>query len=303
MSILKRIKKHPQVTRVRRYLVYITAVGFCQLVRHLPWNRTISWGRCLGRFAFHRVRYGRKLTLDNLNRVFGYEMTDREIMQIAEKVYENMGITALEFPKMSLISDREFFRTVDYDEGDIRYIRSLLEKKKGVIFASAHMGNWEMLAGFGGRLGFAMSILYKPSTNPYLNRIWFGLRKRNRLIDITRDLSLVTKRLRENEVVCILFDENARSRGIKLPFLGHPASTYKGPAFFALRTGCPIVCAYFIRQASGKHRLIIERIIEPARTGNLEEDIITVMTEMNRSLEKMIRRYPDQWNWIYKRWS
>lgn len=301
--MLKKIKKNKYVAGVRRYLLYLILLVFCVVVKTLPWRMIVSMGRSLGRFAFRHVRYGRRLTIDNLTRVFGDEKTPGEILKIAEKVYENMGITALEFPKMSLMSDREFFRTVDYDEGDIRYLRSLLEKKRGAIFASAHMGNWEMLAGFGGRLGFTMSILYKPSTNPYLNRIWFSLRKRNRLIDITRNLPLVTKRLRENEVVCILFDENARSRGIKLPFLGHPASTYKGPAFFALRTGCPIVCAYFIRQASGKHRLIVERTIEPVRTGNLEEDIITVMTEMNRSLEKMIRKYPEQWNWIYKRWS
>jgi len=303
MSLFKRIKKKPRVTRIRRYLVYLAALGFLSLARHLSWEQIVSWGRRLGRLGFRRVKYGRKLTLDNLTRVFGDELTEAEILVIAEKVYQNMAVTALEFSRMSLMSDREFFQVVDYDEGDIRHLWSLLEKKKGVIFASAHMGNWEMLAGLGGRLGFKMSILFKPSTNPYLNRIWFNLRSRNRLIDITKNLSLVTKRLRDNEVVCILFDENARGRGIELPFLGYPASTYKGPAFFAIRTGSPIACVYFIRQANGKHRLIIERTIEPVRTGNLEEDIITVMMEMNRSLEEMIRRYPDQWNWVYKRWS
>ena len=303
MSLFKRIKKHPRVTRIRRYLVYLAALGFLSLARHLSWEQIVSWGRRLGRFGFRRVKYGRKLTLDNLTRVFGDELTETEILAIAEKVYQNMAITALEFPGMSSMSDSEFFRLIDFDEEDIRHLWSLLEKKKGMIFASAHMGNWEMLAGLGGRLGFKMSILFKPSTNPYLNRIWFGLRSRNRLIDITKNLSLVTKRLRDNEVVCILFDENARSRGVKIPFFGRPASTYRGPAYFALRTRTPIACAYFIRQEDGRHRLIVERVIEPERTGDLEKNIITVMTEMNRSLEKMIREYPDQWNWVYKRWS
>jgi len=303
MSLLKRIKKNHHVTRIRRYLVYLAALGFLALARRLSWEQIVSWGRGLGRFGFRRVKYGRKLTLDNLTRVFGDELTEADILVIAEKVYQNMAVTALEFPGMSSMSDSDFFRLVDYDEEDIRHLWSLLDKKKGVIFASAHMGNWEMLAGLGGRLGFKMSILFKPSTNPYLNRIWFGLRSRNRLIDITKNLALVSKRLRANEVICILFDENARSRGVKIPFFGRPASTYRGPAYFALRTRTPIACAYFIRLEDGRHRLIVERIIEPERTGDLEKDIITVMTEMNRSLEQIIRKYPDQWNWVYKRWS
>lgn len=303
MSLLKRIKKNPQVTRVRRYLVYLVALGFLSLARQLSWDQIVSWGRRLGRFGFRRVKYGRKLTLDNLTRVFGDELNEAEILDIAEKVYQNMAITALEFPVMSSMSDSAFFRLVDYKEEDIQSFRDLLKRKRGIIFASGHMGNWEMLAGLGGRLGFKMSILFKPSTNPYLNRIWAGLRSRNRLIDITENLSLVVKRLRANEAICILFDENARSRGVKVPFFGRPASTYRGPAYFALRTRTPIVCAYFIRLEDGRHRLIIERIIEPERTGELEKDIISVMTEMNRSLENMIKEYPDQWNWVYKRWS
>ena len=141
MSLFKRIKKHPRVTRIRRYLVYLAALGFLSLARYLSWEQIVSWGRKLGRFGFRRVKYGRKLTLDNLTRVFGEELTEAEILGIAEKVYQNMAVTALEFPRMSSMSDREFLRLVDYDEGDIQHLWSLLDKKKGVIFAKAATGN------------------------------------------------------------------------------------------------------------------------------------------------------------------
>ncbi|MCK5655223.1 MAG: hypothetical protein KAI03_02875, partial [Candidatus Aureabacteria bacterium] len=303
MNFLRKIKKNKSITSLRRYIVYVISVFFLFTVKHLPWKLVVCLGRSLGKFAFHIVKYTRKRTLDNLTKVFGQEKTDREIFQIAKNVYKNIGITALEFPKMSSMTDKEFFSTVDYEKKQIDFLWSLLDKKKGVIFASAHMGNWEMLAGFGARLGFKMSVLYKPSTNPYLNKIWFGLRGKNQLIDITENLQVVTKRLRANEVMCILFDENARKRGVKLNFLGRPASTYKGPAYFSLRTGCPIVCLYFIRGEDGKHKFIIERTIYPKRSKDLEKDIIKIMNEMNASLELMIKRYPDQWNWIYKRWE
>lgn len=303
MGLLKRFKKSPPVTRVRRYIAYLVARAFFRIAPRISRDRAIRWGRQLGRFAFYRIGYGRDLTLKNLNRVFGDEMSPEELTATACQVYENLGVTALEFPRLPHISDEEFFRNVEFRDQDIDYIRGVMAEGRGAIFASAHMGNWEMLADFGGRLGFKMSVLFKPSTNPYFNRLWSELRQRNNLIDITASLSPVTRRLQAGEGICLLFDENARSRGIEIPFFGHPASTYKGPAFFALRTGAPILCLYFIRQADGRHRFIIERTIQPRRSGSLESDLKKVMIEMNQSLEKMIRLYPEQWNWVYKRWS
>lgn len=303
MGLLKRLKKSPPVTRVRRYIAYLVARAFFRIAPRISRDRAIRWGRRLGRFAFYRIGYGRDLTLKNLNRVFGDEMSPEELRETAGKVYENLGVTALEFPRLPHISDEEFFGNVEFRDPDIDYLREVMAEGRGAIFASAHMGNWEMLADFGGRLGLKMSVLFKPSTNPYFNRLWSELRKRNNLIDITASLSPVTRRLRAGEGICLLFDENARSRGIQIPFFGQPASTYKGPAFFSLRTGAPILCLYFIRQADGRHRFIIERTIQPRRSGNLDSDLKKVMIEMNQSLEKMIRRYPEQWNWVYKRWS
>ncbi len=302
-SPLKRLKKSRPVTRLRHYLAYLAARAYFRLARRLSRERVIRWGRALGRFAYRRISYGKKLTIDNLTRVFGDRMSPGEIEEIARKVYENLGITALEFPRLLHIGDEEFFQNVDYLPGDIEYLRDRLASGRGAIFASAHLGNWEMLADFGARLGLKMSVLYKPSTNPYFNRLWSELRGRNRLIDIQGSLSPVTRRLRAGEVICLLFDENARSRGIEIPFFGRPASTYKGPAFFALRTGSPIFCIYLIRREGGRYQLIIERTIEPRRSEDLEADIRRIMAEMNSSLEEMIRRYPDQWNWVYKRWS
>ncbi len=303
MGTLKRIKKSRPVAFIRRYLAYLAARAYFRVAGRLSPRLVIRWGRALGRFAYRRVGYGRRLALGNLTRVFGNEMSPEEIESVAVRVYENLGVTALEFPRLPHVGDREFFAAVDYRPEDLEYLRSLMRAGQGALFASAHLGNWEMLADFGARLGLKMSVLYKPSTNPYFNRLWTELRGRNRLIDITGDLSPVARRLRAGEGVCLLFDENARSRGIRIPFFGYPASTYRGPAFFALRTGAPILCLYFVRQPDGRHRFIIERTIRPRRSGDLESDIGAIMAEMNSSLEKMVRRYPDQWNWVYRRWG
>jgi KDO2-lipid IV(A) lauroyltransferase len=301
-SLPNTIRKNPAVRKARRYLVYLFSLTGCFVARHLSWPSLVKIGRFFGRFAFRTVKWQRKRTMENLGRVFAGEKQEEELLRIAERVYENFGITSFEFPKMAAMTDAEFWNVCLYEPEQIDYLRSLLKKGKGIIFASAHMGDWEMLAEFGARLGFDMSVLYKPNSNPYINKIWLGLRRHNRLIDITRDLSAVVRRLRENKVISLLFDENARNAGIEIPFFGRPVSTYKGPAFFSLRSGCPIVCLYFVRQDDGRLRFIIERTIWPERKGPLDEDIVRIMQEMNLSLELTLRKHPEQWYWFYKRW-
>lgn len=304
MGLARSIRKAPAIRKLRRLAVYAVSLAAVRLVAQIRWPAIVRIGRMLGRFTFRVVRYGRGRTIRNLTRVFGAEKGPEEIRRIACGAYEHLAVTALEFPKMREMDDAEFFARCEYDRDEVEGVRRLMAaRRRGIIFASAHMGNWEMLATYGARLNFTMSVLYKPPTNPYLDRLWQRFRGENKLIDITKDLSTVIRRLRKNEVICLLFDENAKRRGVPLEFFGRPASTYAGPAYFALRTGCPIVCLYFIRTREWKHRFVIERIIIPPRGGDRERDTLRILREMNSSLEAMIRRYPDQWNWIYERWG
>ena len=303
MGILKKIKKSRVVTPVRRYLGYLLIKAVAVLVARFSWKSVVAGGRKLGAVVFYLIPYGRKRTLKNLERVFGGEKSKTEIRSIARRVYENAAVTALEFFKTPLLDDREFLEKVIYTPDQTKLLYDLLEEGNGSIYASAHIGNWEMLAGFGARLGLPMSVLYKPTTNPYLNRLLYRLRGANQLININEDLSVLVKRLRADQCISLLFDENARSRGIRMKFFGREVSTYRGPAYFSLRAGAPVVCLYFIREDDGRQRFIIDRVLRPERTGKLDEDIRKMMEEMNASLEKIIRRYPDQWNWMYKRWS
>ncbi len=300
-SLLRRIRKHPVITKVRRYCVYLFSLASCIVMERLPWPAVVRVGRFFGWLAWTSGVW-RKRTLANLRLALGGEKSEAELLRIARRVYENFGITSFEFLMLPTLTDEEFWRVCAYDQADIAHMHNMLARGKGVIFASAHMANWEMLAEFGARHGFDMSILYKPNSNPYMDRIWRRLRGHNHLIDITRDLSTVVHRLRHNRVICLLFDENARDAGIELPFFGRPVSTYKGPAYFSLRSGCPILCLYFVREADNRLRYVIERTIYPERKGTLEEDIERIMREMNQSLEIMLRKHPDQWYWFYKRW-
>lgn len=300
--LTKRIRKSPPVTRVRRLLAYLLALAVGVLVRRLSHERVVSLGRRLGRLAFRLARSERRRAEANLRRAFGDEKTPDEILRIAREVFENFAVTALEFPRLRGQSDEEFFGRIEYEKEQIDYLRRVFSEGRGAIYASAHLANWEMLAEFGARLGLNMSVLYKPSTNPYFNRLWREWRKSNRLIDISRNLSAVIRRLKRNEAVCLLFDENARSRGVPVEFFGSPASTYSGPAYFSVRASAPILCLYFVRTAGWKMKFVIERTIRPERGADIRVEIPRIMREMNSSLEKMLRLHPGQWYWFYRRW-
>lgn len=235
--------------------------------------------------------------------IWAGRLSDRETAVVARESYRNLAVTMLEQGKMRRMGRERFLSLIDYQPEQIELLHGLVKRGRGVLYASAHFGNWEMLAEFGARLGLNMSVLYKPPTNPYLDRFLHRIRGSNSLIDINSDLSSVVRRLRRGEEIALLFDENARRRGIRIPFFGFEASTYRGPAYFSLRAGAPIVCLYFLRLRDGRHRFLIERVIEPVRSARLDQDIRRIMLEMNQSLEKVILANPGQWNWPYRRWG
>jgi KDO2-lipid IV(A) lauroyltransferase len=132
-----------------------------------------------------------------------------------------------------------------------------------------------------------------------------GVRESSGLKIIPRRISALAavRRLRRNEIVGILADQNTRKQNVFVDFFGVKAATTPGPAALALRTGAHLVPAFMLREGPGRHKLIIEEPIEPVRTGDLEADIIATTQKCADILEKYVRQYPPQWFWVHRRWS
>jgi KDO2-lipid IV(A) lauroyltransferase len=112
----------------------------------------------------------------------------------------------------------------------------------------------------------------------------------------------VVRKLKRNEIVGILADQNTRKYNVFVDFLGIKAATTPGPAALALRTGAALVPAFLIREGVGRHRFVIERPIEVVRTGDDDDDILATTQKCVGVLEQYVRRYPSQWSWIHRRW-
>jgi KDO2-lipid IV(A) lauroyltransferase len=107
--------------------------------------------------------------------------------------------------------------------------------------------------------------------------------------------------LKNNEVVCVIADEEARKGGVFVDFFGYQVPTPKGPAFIAARSGAEVLPAFIYRGFSARHRIVIEPPVDIPRDDTAEavEKATAIMTKI---IENVVRKYPEEWAWITHRW-
>jgi KDO2-lipid IV(A) lauroyltransferase len=105
-------------------------------------------------------------------------------------------------------------------------------------------------------------------------------------------------------MVAVLMDQSClRHAGVQVEFFGIKTYTAKGPALLALRACCPVVRGFLVREVPGQHRLDFGREIPVPRTGNIQQDVEETTRLFNREIEAAIRRHPDHWLWLHRRWK
>jgi len=161
------------------------------------------------------------------------------------------------------------------------------------------------MATAGAIAGYKISAVARPLDDPDLEEFTREVRESSGLKIIPRRTSAlaIVRRLRRNEIIGILADQNTRKQNVFVDFFGIKAATTPGPAMLALRTGAHLVPAFMLREAPGKHRLIIEEPVEPVRTGDEQADVTATTQKCVDILEKYVREYPSQWFWVHRRWK
>lgn len=181
------------------------------------------------------------------------------------------------------------------------------EQERGIIILTGHIGNWELFA-----LAYSMffgpaNLLSRKMDNPKIDAMVESLRSSfgNRQIDKINSAGPILRILNKGETVGILADVNTHPKeGVFVPFFGIEACTTAGVAMLAQRANAVIVPLFAVwNQEKGKYAMINEKIIEPSNTGDRKADIQRTTAEFTSALERVIRKYPDQWIWIHRRWK
>jgi KDO2-lipid IV(A) lauroyltransferase len=188
-------------------------------------------------------------------------------------------------------------------EGEDR-VRSAYAHGKGVLFVTGHFGYWELQAMVHALQVEPVSILARALDNPYLNQLLEDIRQRtgNTVIYRRETIRRVMRTLQAGRGVAVLIDQHIMSRdAIYVDFFERPAATTSAVAALALRTGAPVVPVFALPLGGGRYRMIYEHPVEPPRADS--PDAIREFTQRCTDvLEMYVRRRPDLWLWMHRRW-
>jgi KDO2-lipid IV(A) lauroyltransferase len=180
------------------------------------------------------------------------------------------------------------------------------KQNKGILFVSAHFGNWEIMANGGALIfGKPLSVIVKEQTNKRLDKRINALRESsgNSMIEMKKAPREVLKALSENRIVAMLGDQSAPAESVKVNFFGKEITAFEGPAAFAVKTGAPVFWGVPVRDENYNYSLTAVEI-DTAKYKDYSAENIRAITQKTISLlEEYIRRYPAHWLWFHRRFK
>jgi KDO2-lipid IV(A) lauroyltransferase len=289
--------------RIMRKIEYGGVRFLMALLGILPLRLLRGFGAALGWAAFRIVGIRRSVTLANIRQALGPDLSPRQIESIGLRSYQNLGRSLVEFAAFKKLTAPDVRSLVAIDGS--HYLDEAMQAQRGAVLFTGHFDNWEL---FGAGLtanGYPIHFLVGEQSNKQVDDLMNELRQAQGIQIISRNVALkkVLRALSRNQIVCMLPDQNAGRTGIFVDFFGKLASTYRGPATFALKQGCPIIPAFMIRRPGRPHLGIIEQPIWPDQEMEREEAIRSLTQACSNVLMEYIRRYPDHYFWAHRRWK
>ena len=281
--------------------VWASILAFRSLCRMLPHGAALPIGASLGRMIWRLS--GKRAAKARIRCERALGMNEAEAGEIISGSYEHFGRCLVEFLRLPLISGR--LRGMIELRGE-EHLREALGKGRGVIFLSAHIGNWEYGAALMAKMGFPMNAIGAEQRDPRITEAIADMRRSVGVNHVGKglDLKAAVSCLKRGEVLAVLLDQDARDAGVVSPFLGYPASTPIGPIKLARKFGAPVVPVHIIRKEDGERFLMT---IEPPLEGRdgypFGEDIQYAADRCNETISGWILETPKQWMWMYPRWE
>ncbi|MBN2712418.1 MAG: lysophospholipid acyltransferase family protein [Planctomycetes bacterium] len=289
----------------RHYVEYAFARFMAAIFRILPLPLAAGLGRFIGWLFFTLDKRHRERVRDQVKACFGDGMTDEKATGVAREMYAHFGNMLAEFVRIPTMNESNLAEHIDWNGNDDR-IRELLAEGNGLIFATGHIGNWE-ITGIAGKLaGFSVGAVARPLDNPLIDRYIRSIRESsgNEIWDKFGAMKKAVRTIRDNKAFGILVDQDAGQRGIFIPFFGINSSTIPTVADLALRTGAPIVTIANHRAGSPMHfRMTMRGPIRINKEADQDEERVRVLGEINSQLEEIISEEPAQWLWLHRRWK
>ena len=271
----------------------------------LPHERSLTVGAALGR-AWYRLDTRRMRDARINLRIAFPEWSEPRRERVLRASMENLGRSLAEFSQFGRRPEQELVRLVRVEGQD--HIEAALERAKpgGLAVLTAHLDNWEFLGFAMAGLGYPLSIVHRERDNPLLDRVVMGQRDAGRAEMLPRGNAARAglRALRDGRALAMPYDQNcARNEAVFAPFFGHLAACRAGPAKIVMKTGVPMVPVFMHREPDGlRHVCRVHPYFE------LESDpddpagaLARNIRHMVGIVEREIRRTPEQWLWVHRR--
>ncbi len=276
--------------------------GIEKLIYALPDHTLPGLARFFAFLAYRILGIRKKVTLDNLKIAFP-ESTEAWRERTAYRSYLHFAMVMLEFMKMGKWSADQLRTKMEILEIDD--FTDAQRQEKGVVIVSGHFGNWEVAIGYLHLLDVRSAVIQQRQKNALVNERMKVLREKwgMEIIYPRGAVKESIKALRKGKAVALLGDQDAGDRGVFVPFFGRMSSTHVGAALMALKTGAPVILGICTRTASNHFKLEFQTISDSGLPKNLHSAVEELTARHTRMLEAAIRKNPEQYFWMHRRWK
>jgi len=276
------------------------------VLQGLPMAFAFAFARGLGWLAYRVDKRHRKVAVENLT--FAYPELAQDsaaIDRLVRGCFRHLALLLVEIALLPRKMHRESWRSLASLVNGGRVVGGLLERRP-LLIVTAHFGNWEMAGYALGVLGFKTYAIARVLDNPHLERFLKRFRQATGQTIIAKkdDFDRLSLVMAQNGKVATLGDQDAGPRGVFVNFFGRPASAHKAVALMAIEFDAKMVVVGVPRVGGPlDYRIISEEVIDPRDYATRPDAIRAITQQYHAALERVIRRYPEQYFWLHRRWK
>lgn len=285
-----------------KQLIGLFFKAFSFFMSCLPRAMRDAIGDGVGFLWFDVLRIRRQVALDNVAIAFP-EKSPEERLKIARLSLRHMGRTIMDYTVFPFLKAKDAERLYKFEGRE--HVEQALKEGKGAFLLTLHLGNGDFAIAVLSLMGWPMYLISKEFKARWLNDLWFGMRRRHgtKFISPEKSSFEILRCLRRNEIVVFVLDQfMGPPVGVRTRFFGKETGTAAGLALLASRTGTPVIPCYTYRRGDGYQVAVFEAPIK-LDDGPNGKDIAVMTQAYTDKLEAIVRRHPEQWMWIHRRWK
>jgi len=287
------------------WVITIVLESFRIFISIIPRKIALWVGVLIGNI-FYLVNLGRlNVCKKNIELIFGNQRKNLHSDKITYKSYLSLGKTLIDFLKIYKEQDDFIEKHIEF-EGEKLLLEALQNDKK-VMVLTAHLGAWELLSFAVSKIGVKGGFVVKSIKNKKINDYVRKIRNASIVKPIEKKNSskeIITLLKKKGHFLGMVMDQSMnKDNGVFVKFGAEKAYTLNAPAILARRFDIDIFYLFMVRKPDDNYKFICTPNIEFQKTDDAEEDIIRNTEKTNEVLLQYVKRYPEQWIWMHKRFK